>query len=391
MDQSVTPPVGAAALDDTDPILQLAISLERLGDFLIELDRAEDALRAYDASLKLFERGQDRAGSSNDVVAVNQKLARGHSASGNLKTALQYLARATEVSTQLARDNAQRADLQLEALSGRLAVARLLVRDGQTAAALQQLRETIDIYWSTLRPGVEWDRIGYEALLSLGRLLKASSHPDRGLAQFRGARSFARWIAVTAGQVSKFDIQLVSVAAQEADALIELGDPAGALALSDAVVDDIRSLVGSEVASEAALAQALGNLTWYATIANQSERALEAADEAIEIAGDDHGIQMKRGHALLASGARSEALEQYERVARNQRRDGKRWSDEIAQDLTLLQSSGIAIDALSEREWVDIAEAERGANRGPRTPRTQTLNSGTWGNTRPNPRARSGT
>jgi tetratricopeptide (TPR) repeat protein len=368
MDQSVARPVSALASGDTDLMRQLAISLERIGDFLIELDRTDDALRAYDASVKLFESNRDRTSLSSDFVAVNQKLARLHSTAGNLKAALQYLARATEVSTQLARENAQRADLQLEALRSRIAFAHLLVRDGQSEAALQQLRETVRTYWSTARPGVEWDRIGYDALLSLGRLLKAASHPDRGLAQLRGARSFARWIAVTAGEGSKFDFQLVSVAAQEAEALVELGDPAGASAVSDAVVTDIRSLAERKVASEAALAQALGNLTWYATIANQFERALKAADEAIEIAEDDHRIQIKRGHALLAMGSRRAAVEQYKRVARNQRRDGNKWSDEIVEGLALLNSGGAAIEALSEEEWGDIARAERGANGAARPP-----------------------
>jgi hypothetical protein len=48
-------PAGASDLDVTDLRRQLATSLERIGDFLIELDRTKDGLRAYDASLKLFE------------------------------------------------------------------------------------------------------------------------------------------------------------------------------------------------------------------------------------------------------------------------------------------------------------------------------------------------
>ena len=361
MDQSVARPASASALHDTDHMRQLAISLERIGDFLRELDRGEDALRAYEASLKLFESDRGRTGLSSDFVAINQKLARIHSASGNLKAALQHFATATEVSTQLARENATRADLQLDALRSRMAYAHLLVSDGQGAAALQQLSETVRAYRSTARPGIQWDRIGYDILLSLGRLLKAASHPDRGLAQLREARSIARRIAVTAGKGSNFDLQLVSVAAQEADALIELGDLAGALAVSEAVVGDIRSF-----ASKAALAQALGNLAWHATIANQSVRALRAADEAIEIAGDDDWMQLKRGHALLAMGSRRAAVEQYKRVARNQRCDGKKWSDEIVEGLALLNSGGAAIEALSEDEWGDIAGAERGTNGGAR-------------------------
>jgi tetratricopeptide (TPR) repeat protein len=351
-------PAGASDLDVTDLRRQLATSLERIGDFLIELDRTKDGLRAYDASLKLFESDRGRAGSSDDFAAVNRKLARVHSALGDLKSAVRHSARATEASMQLARENPSRADLQLEALRSRLVFAHLLIRNGQTAAALQQLSETVHTCGSSARPGIEWDRVRYGAVRFLGRLRNEPSHPDRGLAQLREARSIAWRIAATAGKGSGYDLQLVSVAAEEADVLIELGDPAGALALSDAIVDDIRSLAERKVASKAALAQALGNLTWYATIANQSARALQAADEAIEIADDDHPIQIKRGHALLAMGSRRAAMEQYKRIAPNQRRDGKKWSDAIVQDLMLLKSRGVAIETLSEDERGDIAKAE---------------------------------
>ena len=135
--------------------------------------------------------------------------------------------------------------------------------------------------------------------------------------------------------------------------------------MSGAVVGDIRSLVRRKVASKAALAQALGNLTWFATIAKQFARALQAADEAIEIAGDDHRIHIKRAHALLAMGSRGGAMEQYKRIAPCQRRDGKKWSDEIVRDLMLLKSNGVAIETLSEGERGDIAKAELEASRGP--------------------------
>ncbi len=354
----IVAPARASDLDATDLRRQLATSLERIGDFLIELDRTEDALRAYDASLKLFESDRGRAGSSDDFAAVNRKLARVHSELGDLKSAVQYSARATEVRTRLARENPSRADLQLEALRSRLAFAHLLMRDGQTAAALQQLSETVHACGSSAWAGIEGDRVRYGAVRLLGRLRNEASHPDRGLAQLREARSIAWRIAATAGKGSGYDLQLVSVAAEEADVLIELGDPAGALALSDAIVDDIRGLVRRKVASKAALAQALGYLTWYATIANQFARALQVADEAIEIVGDDHWIQIKRGHALLAMGSRRGAMEQYKRIAPSQRRDGKKWSDEIVRDLMLLKSKGVAIETLSEDERGDIAEAE---------------------------------
>src|SRR5262245_26822083 len=103
---------GASDLHDTDLRQQLATSLERIGDFLIDLDRTEDAMRAYDASLKLFESDRNRAGPSNDFAALSQKLARLHSVSGDLKSAVRYSARAAAVSGQLARENPSRGDLQ---------------------------------------------------------------------------------------------------------------------------------------------------------------------------------------------------------------------------------------------------------------------------------------
>ena len=363
MDQWAARAADSSALDYPDLKRQLAISLERIGDVLIVLDRTEDALRAHDAILKLFESDQSRTDLSNDFAAVNQKLGRMYNTLGDPKSALRYFVRALEVSTQLARENATRTDLQLEALKSRIAFAEALVRDGQTMAALQQLRETVHIYVRTAQAGIEWDRLGYDAFLALGRLL-AATDSDRGLAQLREARSIARRIAITTGKDSRFDLKLAFVATQEADALIELGDPAGALAVSEAVVGDIRSLVARKAASEAALAQGLGNLAWYAIIANQSARALQATDEAIELAGDTHWIQISRGHALLALGSRREAMEQYKRIAPNQRRDGKKWSDEIIHHLVRLKGSGVAIEALSDGERLDIARVELEASHG---------------------------
>jgi hypothetical protein len=113
------------------------------------------------------------------------------------------------------------------------------------------------------------------------------------------------------------------------------------------------------------LAQALANLSWYALVAGEFARALQAASEAVEIAGSDLGIEIKRGHALLATGSRREAIEQYKRIVHGQARNGKKWSDEIVRDLELLISSGVAIETLSEEERAEIAEAELVASRGP--------------------------
>src|SRR5215470_2825244 len=123
--------------DDADLKRLVAISFERIGDVLIELDHTADALRAYDVSLRLFESDRTRAALSNDFAAVNQKLGRVLGRVEDRTTALSYFIRSSQVSTQLANDNAARIDLQLEALRSRIALAGALATVGKKSAALQ--------------------------------------------------------------------------------------------------------------------------------------------------------------------------------------------------------------------------------------------------------------
>jgi tetratricopeptide (TPR) repeat protein len=208
----------------------------------------------------------------------------------------------------------------------------------------------------------EWERAHYDALLLQGRLLKDADDPGRGLTQFGQARTIALRIAAVPDQGSRgFDLKLAHVAMQEAEALINLGQPIQAAEKSRSMVTEIRQLVASSRATQAALVQALGNLAWYAIIGNAPREAVDAADEAIAMDREEHWIGLNRGHALLALDQRAQAIEQYRQLVAHPRADGRKWSDVIASDLTDLAKAGVSLEPLSEGESNDIAKVEQEA------------------------------
>lgn len=339
---------------------QLSISHERIADALIKLQRNDEALREYKVSIdlarKLFESDRSRTDYTSDYATVNQKLGRISDELGDNETALKYFVTAVEVSSQLAATNLQRFDLQVEAATSKLAFSEALSKSHQTTAAMQQLVELLLILPKAEHASPQSDRLSYDANLSLGQMLMSAGSAKSGMESFERAEAVARRIALMQGKENNFALKLVFAVSQEAEALVTLGKPIEARMKSEFFVSEIRSLVAAHRVPQEAIVQSLGNLAWYAILGNSPERALEAADEAINIDNQANWIKINKGHALLVLGKRDQAFEQYRVASTYPRPDGKMWIDVINDDLVRLYKSGIAVDSLSESEVAKISK-----------------------------------
>lgn len=337
---------------------QLSISHERIADALIKLQRNDEALREYKISLdltrKLFEGDRSRTDFTSDYATINQKLGRISNELDDSEAALQYFGTAVKVSSQLAATNLLRSDLQVEAARSKLAFSEALSKSNQTKAAIEQLVEMLLVLPKPEQASRESDRLSYDANLLLGQLLMSAGSADSAIENFRRAEESAKRIALAEGKDSNFALKLVFAVSQEAEALIYLGKPIEARVKSEFVVGEIRSLVAANLAPRAAIVQILGNLAWYAIIGNSSQRALQAADEALELDNQANWIKINKGHALLVLGMRNQAFEQYRAACVTPRPDGKAWIDVVNDDLDRLRKSGVVFDGLSEAEVAEI-------------------------------------
>ena len=337
---------------------QLSISHERIADALIKLQRTDEALREYDVSLDLtrqvYEGNRSRTDFTSDYALINQKLGRVYDELEKNSKALGFFAEAVDVSSQLASTNLLRLDLQNEAARNKVSFSEALLKSSRIDDAIKQLQEALVFLPNAASITLESGRLSYDINLLLGQRLLPIGSTERAIEYFEQAELLSKRIATLEGKDGTFAFKFVFVAAQAADALLKLGDRNGASKKSENAVSEIRNLVAANMAPHAAIVQALGNLSWYATINSSFQRAIEAADEAIAIDNQADWIKINKGHALLAQGNHYQAIEQYLSVSAKPRPDGKMWIDVINDDLIQLRRSGIGFDGLSETESAAI-------------------------------------
>src|SRR5262249_37080207 len=97
-------------------------------------------------------------------------------------------------------------------------------------------------------------------------------------------------------------------------------------------------------------ARSLGYVAWYALFAKQPQKALDAAERALELEPDILWIKINRAHALLFLGRTSAAIKAYvEHKGETVPNQGK-WEEVILKDFTEFRTRGLDSPKLSAME-----------------------------------------
>ena len=133
--------------------------------------------------------------------------------------------------------------------------------------------------------------------------------------------------------------------------LYKAGSYAEALARQRLLVAHMETIETAEAGKPGPkVADALGNLAWYALIAREFAEALAASDRARTLAADQIWTETNRAHALLFLGREPEARQIYlaHKGARLTKGSDKTWEDMVADDFEELRKRGLAHTAFDE-------------------------------------------
>jgi tetratricopeptide (TPR) repeat protein len=107
-------------------------------------------------------------------------------------------------------------------------------------------------------------------------------------------------------------------------------------------------LRAGEPATKDDIARVLGDIAWYALLANNINRSLSASEAALAIdRKGELGLKLNRAHALMVAGRLGEARSIYYENIGSKDKNGS-WEILVLQDFKVLQSFGINSDLMDE-------------------------------------------
>jgi tetratricopeptide (TPR) repeat protein len=382
--------------EDPDCSSDLLVALDRAGDALFELLRDDEALIAYERSLALARsvvalRGNDAASNHHLSVAL-EKVADIIKDRDHLAKALSLYHESLALRKELAQHVTTEESYRDVAISvGR--IAEMLSALNRPKEAIANYEEGLEILRNATRlhpENVNWqrdsslihERIGniysergewdpalahYESALALTKQLVASDatnmsfiadiyrhydhvgvallqldQPGNALDTFRSALALAKEQCTNKGNEASW--QAASAFYQRSGSImIGLRGKADSLALAEESAAFLDSDRNSQRVSQ--VAQALGNVAWYALLGGRFELALIAAQRAHTLVSDNLSLRVNLLYSLVLSDRMEDAEALYAR-GKNDRIIGPEWTKMLKNDLQELQNHGVAIEKL---------------------------------------------
>jgi tetratricopeptide (TPR) repeat protein len=332
--------------DDPDLKRELAISHERIAAVLTSQHRAREALAEYETSVALSRAiaasDPTRTDRQSDLASILQQIGSQYQKEGRLSEAIKSFDEAARISWRLAAADVLRDDWQLEAAKSQNRLGEALRDNGQLSEAVQPLEQSLSLYSRVERTRREWNRAGYTAAAGLGdALMRLKRHQD-ALGPLRRANSIAERMLLADGPGDSFDLKLIFITRQEADADVALDRAGEALQIHETLLLSLKRLSERHALTENAFAEALGNLTWYAILARQHARSVAAGQDASKLAPHLGWIQANLAHALMFMDRRDEAHQIYLSRRDMPEADRAKWNRSIRNDFDLFRQAGLS-------------------------------------------------
>jgi tetratricopeptide (TPR) repeat protein len=334
--------------------LALAVSYAGLADAYRWTGDSANALRYYKRSLELTQgvakSNRGRTDWQRDLLKAHLNLAEFLFAK-DTDQACRHSRQAAEIADRLPELNEDPRDLLLE-IKAWVRHGECLKRLGEVDAALHVLERAYRAYDSASRNSGEWLRAGYNASSRLGKLLVEQGHFDDPLAleSLGDAVAAAQRLLEAEGMSDDFDgAKLVYVVQLQAEVLHRIGRAQEAIQVLERSIERLQALGHSRAGSAVALADALGNLAWYAILGSRPERALDAANEAVALAPEEGRLLLNRAHAEMVSGQIDKARQTYkDLIGRSDRKSSLMRA--IGEDFEALSNAGINVPLREEIE-----------------------------------------
>jgi tetratricopeptide (TPR) repeat protein len=340
---------------DSHPDLkrELAISHERIGSVLLAQNNAM-ALGEYEHSVELSREialgSPMRTDLQIGLAQILQQVGTVYRGQRRFPDAVKRFDDAARISWRLATADTLRDDWQLEAAKSKSLLGEALRDNGQLAEAVEQLQQSVAVFSREERTHREWRRAGYTAAAELGDTLMRLRRYQEALDPLLQARGIAERILTADGPDDAFDLKLIFISRQEADVRVALNAPREALDAHERLLATLRRTGERHSLSANALAEALGNLSWYALIANEIPRALAAAQDGFRLAPGFAWIEGHLAHALMLMQRPDEARLLYLSRRGLPDADRSRWSASIKADFRRLREAGLTHPLMQEIE-----------------------------------------
>ena len=280
---------------DTRPesLARLASASFELGSLTNEIGDKQDALRAYQESLAIYDR---LAREHPSVIEFQRSLAESQNnlgillaATGQPAKARAALEQAISIREQLIRDHPSDNAFQSGLASSRGNLANLLSDTGQPADAKSALEQAISIQERLVRSNpkvTEYQRDLGGSYNNLGLLLHSLGDPTKALAVFRKGIEIQERLVGEYPNVAEFQTGLASIHNSNAILLSAIGNPTDALAAFRRALA-IRERLAREYPTitkfQSDLARSHGNIGSLLQIIGKPSEALVPFQNALEV------------------------------------------------------------------------------------------------------------
>jgi tetratricopeptide (TPR) repeat protein len=381
--------------EDTDTSADLLVALDRAGDALFELGRHDEALGAYERSLRLartaYGSRADAASSQHLSVAL-EKVADAIRHRGQSDEALVLYRESLMLRKELAQNsNSQESQRDVAISIGRIAETLWSLRSYE--AAIADYAEALEIINNAVRRHPEnagWQRETALIYERLGNIYREREEWNSALSHYESALSLTKQLVASDTTNAGFIIDNYRHYGHVGDALLLLGQPNDALLVFNAALGLAKhrcvnqidqecwqaasaffqrscstfEILGATndalaIAQESAtfldsdhnpwrasqVAQALGNIAWYALLSGQFGLALIAAQRANQLGPDNVSFRANLLYSLALSDRTDEAHTLYVHC-KEERMINHAWNSMVADDLHQLEDHGIAVHKL---------------------------------------------
>jgi tetratricopeptide (TPR) repeat protein len=328
----------------------LAVSYEKLADVQLDLGRSEDARESFSRSAAIADRIRklqpQSATGLRDANVAAQETADLLKISGSAE-AMELYAKELASTQYLAGLDPGRLAWQRDLFSS-------MMRFGDALADQQKIPEAAAIYRSAAAvaerlvkasPACRDWRHGLAVVdQKLGEALEAQEPgSEEALEKYQRSLELRKVLADDPGSRPKWRLEFAQVYLRIAEHALSRGRP-------DMAVEIIRDQVDFErkrsaVESGKWLADALGNLAWYALLARDTDLSLSGAEEAIGIAPQLAWVHANRAYALMFAGRTEQARTE---LAQFKTLRGEQWDKDVASDFSTFEKRGLG-DLLTDQ------------------------------------------
>jgi hypothetical protein len=133
-------------------------------------------------------------------------------------------------------------------------------------------------------------------------------------------------------------------------AYLETGQPSEALRIAEESVTTMRQYSGRGADAAMDLAFALNNVAWYALFSHAFQKALQAAEEAINLAPQVLAYKINKAHAILLLDRTEDARPLYLAHTGDIMSDGVVWERAVRNDFAALRAGGLDNPAMDQIE-----------------------------------------